>query len=170
MYCARQFLCDRTASLETLRTCAALISAAQLDVVAEFLPVLQKGDESASLPVIGRVPTLIIAGARDRLTPLSHTTALTRGIPKSRLIRIPDCGHMAPMEKPEIVNRHLAEMMTQARTRRLPLPDTTPRPSPFRGRARPESPFPWPRRTVRHGRRSRPRARPGQQSDMHLVA
>lgn len=45
-------------------------------------------------------PTLLIAGARDRLTPPKGARELQALIPGARMEVIPDCGHMMLTEKP----------------------------------------------------------------------
>jgi 3-oxoadipate enol-lactonase len=47
------------------------------------------------------VPTLIVCGEEDVLTPPSDSTALHDGIPDSRLVQIPRAGHLSSIEAPE---------------------------------------------------------------------
>jgi 3-oxoadipate enol-lactonase len=49
-----------------------------------------------------QVPTLILQGLEDGLTPPGGSIKLSRGIPRSRLLMIPDCGHVIPVEKPDL--------------------------------------------------------------------
>ena len=56
---------------------------------------------TAELPRI-QVPTLIVQGAKDVLTPPGGSVKISRAIPRSRLLMIPDCGHVVPEEKPEL--------------------------------------------------------------------
>jgi pimeloyl-ACP methyl ester carboxylesterase len=49
-----------------------------------------------------RMPTLILQGLDDKLTPPGGSVRLNRGLPRSRLLMIPDCGHAVPLEKPEL--------------------------------------------------------------------
>lgn len=51
---------------------------------------------------LGRIyaPTLILQGREDVLTPPGGSIKLSRGIPRSRLLMIPECGHVVPVEKP----------------------------------------------------------------------
>ncbi len=52
-------------------------------------------------------PTLIMWGEHDRLFPPQVGRDLQAAIPRSRLIVIPDSGHIPQWEQPETVNRHL---------------------------------------------------------------
>lgn len=54
-----------------------------------------------------QVPTLIIQGAEDKLTPPGGSIKMNRAIPRSRLLMFPDCGHVLPEEKPELFTRTL---------------------------------------------------------------
>jgi len=54
------------------------------------------------------VPTLVLAGARDRLTTPALAERLHALIRRSRLAIVEDVGHMLPMEAPERVNREIA--------------------------------------------------------------
>ena len=58
-----------------------------------------------SFDVLGRlteitVPALIIAGENDKMTPVSRSLELARGIADSTLVVIPGAGHMMMMEQP----------------------------------------------------------------------
>ncbi|HLI27321.1 MAG TPA: alpha/beta fold hydrolase [Chloroflexota bacterium] len=48
-----------------------------------------------------RVPTQLLWGAEDRLFPLAMAAAWRAGLPEARLLVLPDCGHLPPIERPE---------------------------------------------------------------------
>jgi len=56
-----------------------------------------------SRPGLGTIdcPTLVLCGRQDALTPLECHEEMAAAIPGSELVVIEDCGHLAPMEKPE---------------------------------------------------------------------
>jgi pimeloyl-ACP methyl ester carboxylesterase len=58
------------------------------------------------------VPTLIMAGTADLMTPLKYGQYLRDQIPKSGLVEIRDGGHMLALEKPLEVTRALAPFLT----------------------------------------------------------
>jgi pimeloyl-ACP methyl ester carboxylesterase len=64
------------------------------------------------------IPTVVIAGEDDRLTPPSHARRIAEHLPQlTRLIVLPDTGHMAPLERHrEVVDvlRGLAERTASA--------------------------------------------------------
>jgi pimeloyl-ACP methyl ester carboxylesterase len=57
------------------------------------------------------IPTLIVHGEDDQLLPAVIAERAHRLIRNSRLEIIPDCGHLAPLEQPEAVNRALREFL-----------------------------------------------------------
>ncbi|MGI8593461.1 MAG: alpha/beta fold hydrolase [Solirubrobacteraceae bacterium] len=58
------------------------------------------------------VPTLVIAGACDRLTPPIHAKGLFEALPRpTDLIEIPDVGHMAPLEGHDDVTEHIRTLV-----------------------------------------------------------
>jgi pimeloyl-ACP methyl ester carboxylesterase len=48
-----------------------------------------------------RCPTLIVAGAADRLTPAREAAKLAAAIKDAQLATLPDCGHMMMVEQPD---------------------------------------------------------------------
>jgi len=50
-----------------------------------------------------RVPTLVICGRQDALTPLDRSQEIAGGIPGARLAVIEECGHLSTMERPHAV-------------------------------------------------------------------
>ena len=59
------------------------------------------------------VPTIVIAGADDRLTPPSHARRIAEMLPElRRLTVLENAGHMTPLERPDVVIDALAELST----------------------------------------------------------
>jgi len=58
------------------------------------------------------VPTIVIAGAEDRLTPPSHARRIAGQLPQLRRLTIlPDTGHMTPLERPDAVIAAVVELL-----------------------------------------------------------
>jgi len=64
-------------------------------------------DGHALLPAI-RVPTLVVAGADDGITPVAQAEALAAGIAGARLEVLAQAGHQAPLEQSERFNELVA--------------------------------------------------------------
>ena len=65
-----------------------------------------RADSTPTLRQI-RVPTLVVCGEEDTITPPSESEALHAGIAGSALELIPKAGHLANLEAPEAFNRAL---------------------------------------------------------------
>ena len=71
-----------------------------------------RADSTATLREI-RVPTLVVCGDEDVLTPLSESEALVRGIAGSRLEIVPEAGHISSLENPEGFNGALGKFLKE---------------------------------------------------------
>lgn len=60
-----------------------------------------------------RLPTWILVGEDDRLTPVKFSRYLHEAIEGSRLAVVPQAGHLVMMERPEEFNRLLAEFLIE---------------------------------------------------------
>jgi pimeloyl-ACP methyl ester carboxylesterase len=58
-----------------------------------------------------RVPTVVVCGAEDRMTPPALGEELARSIPDARRVVIEGAGHMLMLEKPDEVEVALREML-----------------------------------------------------------
>lgn len=67
-------------------------------------------DTSKELDKI-KMPTLIISGEVDYTIPLTSSYYLSKYIPSSTIITIPDMGHMLPIEDPELFSKYLIEFL-----------------------------------------------------------
>jgi len=76
------------------------------DVIYGDLEACDKFDIMSKLEEI-KLPTLIICGSEDRLTPVKYSEYLRNNIPNSRLEIIATAGHMMMLEKPQELNERL---------------------------------------------------------------
>jgi pimeloyl-ACP methyl ester carboxylesterase len=84
-------------------------------LVAEFLRSYLPGAGSiwrAATRV--SAPTLVIGGARDRLVDVRAAPAVARVIPDSRLLMLDGVGHVAQMERPDLVARAFLGLLDEA--------------------------------------------------------
>lgn len=70
--------------------------------------IIARIDSRPSLEAI-RVPTMVIVGDSDPLTPPDLAREMADLIPAARLVIIPHCGHASTIEQPEAVNLALVE-------------------------------------------------------------
>jgi pimeloyl-ACP methyl ester carboxylesterase len=72
------------------------------------LAVMAEADQRDLLPRIA-VPTLLVWGERDARSPLSVARQFEEAIPDTKLVVIPDCGHISNLERPEQFNEAVRE-------------------------------------------------------------
>lgn len=58
-----------------------------------------------------RCPTLVLVGEADELTPPDRAVEMANGIAGARLVTVPDCGHLSPIERPDAVTHALLEWL-----------------------------------------------------------
>ena len=68
--------------------------------------MLGRPDSLADLARV-RVPTLVICGRQDPVTPVADHGAMAACVPGSRLAVIEDCGHLSTIEQPQAVTAEL---------------------------------------------------------------
>ncbi|MGH8934760.1 MAG: alpha/beta fold hydrolase [Acidimicrobiia bacterium] len=79
-------------------------------IVAALAGMRERPDRRFLLHSIS-VPTLVVVGEQDRLTPLESARAMSEEIPGSRLVVIPEAGHLTPVERPADVSEALADFL-----------------------------------------------------------
>jgi pimeloyl-ACP methyl ester carboxylesterase len=72
--------------------------------------IMGRQDSRPLLSEIG-CPTLVLVGDADELTPPELAREIAADILGSRLVVVPDCGHLSTIEKPEAVNAAMIEWL-----------------------------------------------------------
>lgn len=80
-----------------------------------FYTDLMTHDRHTPLEVLAGIPTRVLVGAKDRLTPVAHARRLADAVPGARLVVAPGAGHMLPLECDELVSGTIVAMVEQAR-------------------------------------------------------
>ena len=88
-----------------------MIRAMPMDAIAEYFPVLMAHDGVAALDVLNKVPTLIISGTRDRLTPPEHSAVIAEAVPSAHFMSIAGAGHMVMLEQHTLVTDALRQLI-----------------------------------------------------------
>jgi pimeloyl-ACP methyl ester carboxylesterase len=78
--------------------------------------MLARPDSFATLARV-TVPTLLLCGAQDRVTPIAAHQAMAERIADPTLAIIADCGHLSTIEQPAAVTRRLGEWLEAKATR-----------------------------------------------------
>lgn len=66
-----------------------------------------------SRPLLASIhcPTLVLVGDGDELTPPDRAREMADGIAGAKLVIVPECGHLSTIEKPDAVNKAMAEWL-----------------------------------------------------------
>jgi pimeloyl-ACP methyl ester carboxylesterase len=99
---------------ELVRFTSAMIAATPIDVVSGFLPGFDIHDKAEALAALDGIEALVLSGADDLLTPLTHSEAIVRRLPGAEHVVVPDAGHMVMLEHPDVVNLHLGELLERS--------------------------------------------------------
>ena len=88
-----------------------LIESQTGEAIADGLQAMMTRPDSAAVLAQVRIPTLIIVGAEDTITPLAAAEDMHRAVPGARLVAIPGAGHMSNMEAPREFNAALLQFL-----------------------------------------------------------
>ena len=72
--------------------------------------IMTRPDSRPDLAAI-RCPTLVVVGDGDEATPPDRAAEIANGIAGARLVTIPECGHLSPLERPQHVTRVLIDSL-----------------------------------------------------------
>lgn len=97
----------RPEAVELTARCVAQTRSAN---IVDFRPTFDDHDRRAALAAFAGIPTLVLAGAEDRLTPLWHTRVIAGELPDAQLVTYAGAGHMVCLERPEQVAARIGEL------------------------------------------------------------
>ena len=104
---------------QQVRTLREVMESCPPETIERALAAMRdRPDYSGILPSVA-VPTLIIVGESDAITPPDQAQAMARAIPKSEVVLIQGAGHMSPLEHPEQVNQALRRFLKGVGSRPL---------------------------------------------------
>ncbi|MFD4181706.1 alpha/beta fold hydrolase, partial [Rhodococcus sp. NPDC058514] len=77
-----------------------MLNQTSVTTIVNFLKSLELHDESAALPVIAELPSLVVCGDADMILPFSQSEAMAAELPESELVRVVGGGHLVQLEFP----------------------------------------------------------------------
>jgi aminoacrylate hydrolase len=95
---------DRDALAERLRPLFGHDLADQPPVVMRQLGAMARFDAGARLSRLAAIPTLVVAGAHDRIALPRYGRQLAAAIPGARLVELPEAAHGVPLHDPATIN------------------------------------------------------------------
>ena len=93
-----------SASAELVRRVREVMAAAPVAGIVGALGAMRERPDSAGmLASLTGLPTLILVGAEDRLTPPARASAMASAIPEARMIVVAGAAHLPTLEQPTVV-------------------------------------------------------------------
>jgi pimeloyl-ACP methyl ester carboxylesterase len=83
-------------------------------IVGALEAMRDRPDSTSLLPSI-TVPTLVVVGQEDEVTPPASARAMANAIPDAAITTIAGAGHVSPLEAPTAVSRVMAEFLEAVR-------------------------------------------------------
>jgi pimeloyl-ACP methyl ester carboxylesterase len=84
-------------------------------IQAGLRSMMTRPDSTSLLPSIA-VPTLVIVGEEDSITPPALSVAMATALPNAELVRLPLAGHLSSLEQPQAFNAALLGFLARLRS------------------------------------------------------
>jgi pimeloyl-ACP methyl ester carboxylesterase len=111
----------RAASFSDMRVSRSVVAFSEkmmlstpIPTMVEFLHALQVHDETAALSTLAKIPTLIVCGEHDLVTPAEYSRKMAEVLPESELVIVAKAGHLVLLERPASVNDGLVRLVKHA--------------------------------------------------------
>ncbi|HEX8167856.1 MAG TPA: alpha/beta fold hydrolase [Beijerinckiaceae bacterium] len=85
--------------------------------VRQLCAIMGRRDSRPGLAAI-RVPTLVLVGAEDALTPPEQAAEMAGLVPGAALVAVPACGHLSTLERPQAVTDALGDWLEASPAKR----------------------------------------------------
>ncbi|WP_067814839.1 alpha/beta fold hydrolase [Nocardia inohanensis] len=105
---------DRKVNPRVLALANAMRNQTSIVTMASFLGAFAEYDRTAALAVLSRIPTLVLCGSADLMTPQSHSIAMAAGVDYADLVLIEGAGHSVILEEPESIAAALTRLIVRA--------------------------------------------------------
>ncbi len=79
-------------------------------LISQLLAMQGRTDTSDVLPQI-QIPTLLLCGEKDQITPVTEMEQIAKQIPHSQMSVVPESGHFSPLENPDFVNSTILKFL-----------------------------------------------------------
>jgi pimeloyl-ACP methyl ester carboxylesterase len=105
----------RRADVELAASCVAQGRPANL---VNFRSTFDDHDQAVALAAFRHMPTLVVSGTRDRLTPIRHSEKIAAVLPDATLVRYAGAGHMVMLERAEQMADRISELVATVQASR----------------------------------------------------
>ncbi|NMO02410.1 alpha/beta hydrolase [Gordonia sp. TBRC 11910] len=108
----------------TDRAVESMLQNTPIHTIVNFLHALESHDESDALSLLATLPTIVVCGDEDRMTPYYNSYDLYGELGSTtRLTIVQGAGHMVLMEQPDTVTEPIAELVIRVLGQRDPKVD-----------------------------------------------
>ncbi len=105
---------DRKVSPRVFALANAMHNETPIVTMASFLSAFMVYDQTDALAVLSKIPTLVLCGTADLITPPSHSVAMAAAVAHSDFVLVDGAGHSVILERPTEVTEAVARLMTRA--------------------------------------------------------
>ncbi|TSD95613.1 alpha/beta hydrolase [Skermania sp. ID1734] len=106
---------NRKVSPRIVALAAAMHNQTPITTMATFLSSFRTFDETDSLGVLAEIPTLVLCGTADLMTPLTHSVTIAAQVRGAELVCVDGAGHSVILEQPAAVAHGIARLISRAR-------------------------------------------------------
>jgi pimeloyl-ACP methyl ester carboxylesterase len=85
-----------------------------IPTMVEFSHALEVHDETAALPILTKIPTLVVCGDHDLVTPAEYSNKMADALPDSELVIVARSGHLVLLSKPDPISDGLVRLVKRA--------------------------------------------------------
>jgi pimeloyl-ACP methyl ester carboxylesterase len=96
-----------------------MLAGTPFDVIAEFFPGFQSHDKAEALAVLDDLPTVVVGGTLDAITPIEHSRRIARLLPHATLIELTGAGHMVVLEQHGQVTQAIKDLIFRVEGQRV---------------------------------------------------
>ncbi|WP_278263648.1 alpha/beta hydrolase [Nocardia sp. AG03] len=105
---------DRQVSPRVLALAYAMHNETPIVTMASFLSAFMTYDRTDVLPALSAIPTLILSGTADLMTPPSHSVAMAAAVDYADFVLIEGAGHSVILEQPTRVAEAITRLADRA--------------------------------------------------------
>jgi pimeloyl-ACP methyl ester carboxylesterase len=110
----RWLLLGARPSPEAIRITCETVGGCRPLTVSGFQPTLEAHERDAALAAFADIPTAVLVGSRDRLTPVRAARRIADAVPSASLTIFPEAGHVLPLERVSGVASRIAALAADA--------------------------------------------------------
>jgi 3-oxoadipate enol-lactonase len=88
-----------------------MLAAPVAGIAGALAAMRDRNDSSALLATLDDLPTMVVVGEEDAMTPVDLARGMASAIPGARLEIVPGAGHLPPIEAPGVVNALLLDFL-----------------------------------------------------------